>query len=343
MGQAALDYIVEFNRWRSQTVENWYHFLTTGRAFTYRCVMKDEVVTEPVSPKEMKYVAHSRIRDIEDAEAVLRYCRMPFNELCDRFDDVKGFNEIRDVLQAREGFGGQPQAPYNLGSQLSEQDNPMLRASSQLWARIRGSSERVYSDELGFLVEHVVWEGQIKIGKLKTQNIFGEPIEEEVDEDFKPQLGEEVTWEWCPIRYQCWVIDDKYVVGGGPVYETMAGGKADGYKRSKNPYNGKILNMRHVNPLSLVEKGINYQIKYNIVHYYIEKCFAKNLEKIIVMPIGLIPENKNLDMEASMYYANAMSFLWVDDSNKNFQAALNGIKVLDASLSQHINRLYEYL
>lgn len=341
MGQATLDYIVDYNNFTSRCAENWYHFVCTGRAFSYRTVFKDEVLFEPVSPKEMKYLSNSRIRDIEDAESTIRYVRMPFNEVCDKFGELEGFDKIIPQLEARQGYGSSAENPKMLGSQMTGQDIQAIRASSALWHRIRGGEERVYSDEMGFLVEHVVWESQVKIGKLKSNNIFGEPFEMEVDEDFKPQAGETVEWVWCPLKWQAWIIDDRWVVGGEPLYVTQ--GSVDGYRKSKGPYNGKILNMRHVNPLSIVEKGLNYQIKYNIIHYYIEKCFAKNLDKIIVMPIGLIPESKDLTMEASMYYANAMGFLWVDESNKNFLTALNGIKVLDASLSQHINALYEYL
>lgn len=345
MGQNALDYIVDFNNMPSKFAENFYHWLVTARTFSYKEPFKDEVVFECVSPKEIKYLAHSRVRFLEDCEAVVRYVRMPINEVMDKFQGLKDFDSVViEDLESRIAYGTTGQGFANRRfNGLTDIDTPEVRMASALWSSIkgRGGERQVYSDEQGLLVEHIVWTSQVKVGKLQSTNIFGEPFIEYVDEDFKAQAGEKIEWIWVDEKRHAWIIDDRHIIDGGRLPFTQ--GDIEGIQKCKNPYNGRILNMKHVNPMSTVEKGLNYQIKYNIVHYYIEKCFAKNMDKIVVMPIGLIGENKGLSMEATMYYANAMSFLWVDDSKKNFQTAVNGVKVLDADLSQHIDKLYDYL
>ena len=58
---------------------------------------------------------------------------------------------------------------------------------------------------------------------------------------------------------------------------------------------------------------------------------------------SLLPEKEGLDMEASMYYAYAMGFLFVDDSNPKSLQALNGLKALNLNLGQVLNQYYSLL
>jgi len=344
MGQNALDYMRDYNELDSRFVENFYHFLVTARMFSYRTIRHDEVLYEDVSPKEIRYLANSRIRFLEDAEAITRIVRMPLNEVLDKFQGVKDFDE--KVIRVLEGKLGYEHDPIDKINGYSEIDSPENTGFWKMWNKVRNDGNtQVYSDEMGIQVEHVTWTSEVKVGKFKGKNIFGELIEEEVDEDFlnnyKLAEGETVDWLWVQQECEAWIIDDKHVVGGRVIpYGQGTYKKPSGIKKA---YNGKIFNMKHVNPASIVSKGINFQIKYNIIHYYIEKIVAKNLDKIIVMPLSLIPEKEGLDMEASMYYASAMSFLWVDDSNKNFANAVNGIKVLNAELSTSLQHLWQYL
>lgn len=336
MGQAALDYIVAFEDINSKFIEGFYHWIVTGRVFSYKEPFRGEVNYEPVSPKEIRYSAHNRIRQLEDCEAVVRRVEMPISEVLDKFQGIKGFSKIESQLENRIDLGGHGDAGFT--KHIGYSEHPM-RAFQALIDKIRPGESSVYNNHDTIQVEHVVWTTGVKVGKLTTTSIFGELIEEEVDDTFKPRSGERVDWEWKEQKFHAYIIDDKHVVGG----ELLPYTETDGNRHCKNPYNGKLLNMKHTNPMSIVEKGIDYQAKYNVVHYYIEKLFAKNLDKIITLPISLLPTDKNLDMEASMYFADALGFLWVDDSKKNFATAIQGIKILDASLGQHISRLYEYL
>lgn len=345
MGQNALDYMRDYNELDSKFVENFFHFIVTARAFSYRSVVKDEVVFDTVSPKEIRYLAHSRLRFLEDAEAISRLVRMPLNEVIDKFQGVKGFDEnIIRILESKLGY--ETDQPVEKRNGISEIDIPENTGFSEMWKKVRhGGDSTIYSDEMGVSVEHVTWTSEVRVGLFKGKTILGEPIEEEVDEDFEKNYtlaeNETIDWLWVPQEWEAYIIDDKHVVGGRAIPYSQGT-----YKKptsAKKPYNGKLFNMKHVNPSSVVYKGINYQIKYNTIHYYIEKIIAKNLDKIVVMPLSLIPEKEGLDMEASMYYASALGFLWVDDSNKNFSNAINGIKVLNAELSTSLGQLWQYL
>lgn len=338
-GQDILDYIVDYNKISSKFAQNWYYWIVLGQAFTFREPYRDEVILEVVPPTEMYFMSTSHITNLEEAEAQKRRTWMPLNKIIDRFQGVKGFTkEIEEELEARLGHAdafGKNQIGHR-----SEVD-PGKLAFTEMWRRVRGSSSDIYSDEEGIPIEHVIWTSLVKIGRVTTTNIFGDIIHEEVDEDFKPLFNEFVEWTWVQQKWQCWIIDDTHVVGGEPVYHCQ--GDYYNAANTKGPYNGRFIGMKGVRPKSIVERGLPYQAKFNILHYYIEKIIAKNLDKIIVMPLSLIPEKEGLDMEASMYYAQAMNFLFVDDSNPKAMQALNGLKVLDAQLSQGLNQIYQIL
>lgn len=340
-GQTILDYIFDFNLLDNKFTENWFYWVVLGRTFSYREPFRDEVLYQTVPPNEMYYTATSLLPDLQYAEAQMRRTRMPLNQVIDRFQGVKGFTEdVEKELEAKLGYG-------NSGFEWNEIRNhseidPGPVAFSELLSNIRRKSDTsIYSDEEGVSIEHVVWTSMVKIGLLTTINLFGDIIQIEVDEDFKPMAGENVSWIWAEQKWQAWILDDKHVVGGEPIPFCQG----DYYRPDgvKGPYNGKILNMKGTNPKSLVERGLPYQIKYNIIHYYIEKIIAKNLDKLVVVPLSLIPEKEGLDMEAAMYYAQAMSMLFVDDSNPKSLQSLNGLKVLDAQLGQSLNQLYSIL
>lgn len=341
MGQNALDYIRDFAELDRKFIECWFYWICTGRTFSFREPYKDEVYFHPISPKQMKYFASDSVRFIEDAEATVRRVGMPFTEVCDKFDDVKGFKEVRKKIESRMGIA--PDEGFRKGSTLegaNDIDPGKTAAFGAMWNNLwsRGMEHRD-TDEV--IVEHVVWTGLMKVGKVKGTNIYGEPYEEEVDHDFVTREGEEVEWTWCEVKCQAYVLDDKYVIGGEELPHTLS--EVDKPNSSKGPYNGRVFNLRHTNPVGILQKGLPFQIKYNIIHYYIEKAIAKNMDKIVILPLGLIAEDRGHTTESTMYYAQSHGFMFVDETKKNFQAAMNGVKVLDATLNAQINQLYEYL
>lgn len=340
MGQNALDYIRDYCELDRKFVEAWFYWICTGRTFTFKEPYKDEVTYEPVSPKEIKYLASSRVRFIEDAEAVSRIIIMPLTEVLDKFEDTEGFQPIRKELESRAGIGVTDTFGTRTVPQGASEIDPGAKAFGAMWNRITGENG-VYSNVDGIEVEHVCWTGYMKIGKLEGQNIYGEPYTEEVDHDFIAREGEKVTWHWVQCKFQAYIIDGKYVIGGEPIPYTLS--EVDKPFASKNPYNGRVFNLRHSNPIGIMEKGLNFQVKYNIIHYYIEKSIAKNMDKIVILPLGLIAEDRGHTTESTMYYAQSHGFMFPDETKKNFQQAMNGVKVLDAGLGQYISQLYEYL
>lgn len=337
-GQEIIEYIMDYNKSFEVFMQGWYHFIVTGKAFTYRDVYRDEVIHEPVPPREMKFYGFSEVSNLEDAEAHVRVKKMSINQVIDRFQGIEGFTkDVENELTAKLGYTGESWTEIRHNSSI----DPGNVAFTQMWRQVRGKQAYMYSDEDGIEVKHVVWSSLVKIGLLTSFNIFGEIVQEEVDEDYVPLEGETIEWVWVEQKWHCYLIDDKHVVGGEPILNCT--GSYYSPKAKKSIYNGKILGTKHANTKSIVGKGIDYQAKYNTVHYYIERLVAKNLDSISVVPISLLEGDKGLGIDGAMYYASALGFLFVDDSNKNALQALNGLKTLNSNLGQSLQAYYNLL
>lgn len=329
--QEVINYIIDYNKSFEVFMEGWFHFIVTARAFTYRDVYRDEVIHECVPPLEMKFYGYSGLTALEEAEAHVRRKRMSVNQIIDKFQGLKGFTkDVESELEAKLGYSYDSHTEIKHNSQI----DPGRSAFTQMWNKLFGTDGYIYSDEDGIEVKHIVWSSMVKIGLLTTQNIFGEIIQEEVDEDYIPDEDEIIDWVWVEQKWQCYMIDDKHIVGGEPVLNCT--GDYYSPKAKKSLYNGRILGMKHTSPTSIVKKGLDYQIKFNLIHYYVENLIAKNLDSISVVPLSLINSEEGLGIEGAMYYARALGFLFVDDTSKQALTALNGIKTLNSNLGQSL-------
>lgn len=319
MGQAGLKFILDdqevIKKWR----KGFYDWMVTDYVFTYKDVIRDNIDYEIVNPYDLSYIASPDTEYVEDGEAAIRRQWMTISEVIDRFYDVLSPEEIAELEESQRN-----ESPsFTVDSQIQGQSLP------RDW---RGSMVQVY---------HVVWKSMRKIGKVSTTDVFGNPIEFEVDEDFKPMRGEEVEWMWVNEVVEGYRIDDKYYKEMRPIpYQR---GTFDNPSKCKLPYNGACQSTRHTESVSLLEKMIPYQILYNIVKYRLELTMAKNKDKITMLPIGVVPNKEGWDEFTMMYYADSTGYMFFDETNKNSLAAMQYIKTLDAGLNQYIQYIYKYL
>lgn len=325
-GQHSLNYIMDNCEIPRKLREAFYHWLVTARVFSYKGVEYDDVVYDPINVLELDYLASANTTFIEDGEAAKRTVFLGANDIIDRFRDVEGWND--DILKDLEGRSEYADNSRNL----------QITQSEVFYQSMFGNS---HTKSQGIEVTHVVWKSMYKIGKRSTTDIFGNEINDEVDESYVALDNEKVEWEWRTQVWEGYKIDDKHYLGVKPL---------DIQRRSESnpsvcklPYNGRLFCTPNTDPKSLVEKGHPYQIKFNIIHYFLEKLIAKNKDKVVLMPMDLIPNKEGWDEFTTMYYMDAAGVLWTDLSNRNAMAALQHIKVLDMSLSNLMSQLYDIL
>lgn len=336
MAQDWIDYCNDYCDIPRKFRKGFYDWLVTSRVFSFKEVVREDIEYSMVSPIELSYIKNRDIDFIEDAEAVKRTVYMSINEVIDKFQDFEDFDdEIRAALESKVSNIG------TLSYGFSINDYFAIELQRNLFGSI-GEDPTNRNNSSIVPVEHMVFLTNVKVGRLTIINPeTGEPEEITVDEDYISQEGEEVRWTWVNEYWEGYIVDNVHHIGVRPLPLTRASINNPG--KSKNPYNGRVFSSRYVDPISLCESGMPYQIKHNIIHYFLEKIMNKNKDKIVVMPLGLIPEKEGHDMFTTMYYADANGFLFVDDSNPQAMQSMNAVKPIDLSLSKYIGEIYRML
>lgn len=311
-GQHALKYIIDNKDVQDKWEDAFYDAMVTDYCFTYKDSIDGDVEYEHISPFEISYVANRNTKYIEDGEAAVRRTIMSLNEIVDRFGDILTDAQI---------------AKYETSHKVSIQD---FVQPAQLFRSFEGNSRPNKMIE----VNHVVFKSLRKIGRVTTINDFGEVETFEVDEFHTPSSNEIVKWRWISQVFEAYEINGDDIVGIRMLPNFR--GSFDNPSKCKLPYNGRCFSNRNVESLSLVERLMPYQVLYNIVHYRLELSLAKNKDKLTVMPLGLLPDSKKMDMFGAMYYADATGYLFFDETKKNAIQALQYVKSIDAGLSQQI-------
>src|SRR6185312_717399 len=132
----------------------------------------------------------------------------------------------------------------------------------------------------------------------------------------EPAFGETLIEEyWVNEKWEGYVVDnDKFYFGVQPIPIQRNG---INNKSCKNLINGRIRRMGDRKALSVVELLMPFQHLYNFGHYKLNNILAKNKEKLLLMPIGMIPDKNGWDMYTSMYHADANGILWFDETKEN--------------------------
>lgn len=331
LGQNSLEYIRQFNEVDKIRRKTFYDRMVCSRHFTFRDILNEDTEYNWISPFELSYVSSPNIDAIEDSEAVTRTTKMSIPQVIDKFKGMDGFTkEIIDELE------------INISSVTMPDDiAPRIAEGQVLLSKLFNSNPSSTSIN-GILVQHVNWTSMKCMYHVTGKNeITGEPYSYEVDEDYIFSENEEWEEYWINEKWQAYRINSKYVVGAEAIpYQR---GTMNNPSKCKNQYNGGIFGNNYIIPQSHVEKGLVYQIKYNIVHYLMEKVMAKNKDKLTILPLGLVPEKEGMDMFKMMYYGDAHGFLFIDETNEKAMSALQYVKVLDMGLSTYIEQAYKML
>lgn len=336
--QKVLDYILynqEINEKHRLNFKNW---LATDRAFSYKTIINDDVHYEIVPPDEIMYIKSDNSIFLEDAHCVVRLQRMTTNELIDRHKEELEKIKTKDF------------DPFNwLESNYDNSNrNNMVVMTSESFRSTDINSNLYFNDDKHNLY-HIVWRAYKPVTVLTFIDLQGEIDEISFEEDQEAAIeaykdafeviNEEIIW--IDEIWESYSVDDRLWFGGNPTIGQR--GEANERSLGKLPYNGLIMPNRNKNINSKVAQGIPYNVIYNIVHYQFEKTINKNKDKIVLVPKGIIPTDEGWDEDTFIYAADALSYMFVDETAPGAAAALQQVRVLDMSLSAYIKQIYDIL
>lgn len=354
IGQQTLDYIIETLDIPEKFIQGFKDWVVTGTVFTLKDVINDDVIYRTLDPLRIGFIADSNTQYVEDAEAVCveefltkssfldRYWSLIKETIIENIEDKSpedAYDKLIDTVDDNNSKASNPRITYfgsgtNLSGNLDTSYDGNLYTSG-------------FFASLGDTVKvaYVNWTSMKLIKKISIVNELGEQEVIEVPDDYvvEAEFGEELIEEyWVNEKWEGYVVDDnKYYFGVQPIpiQRNMINNKS----ACKNLINGRIRRMGDRKAISIVELLMPFQHLYNFVHYKLNNILAKNKDKLMLMPMGLIPDKDGWDLYTSLYYADSTGIMFIDESNDQAAVALNALKAIDLSLGNYIEFMYKHL
>ena len=335
MGQTALNYIMHDQNIPKSLREEFYEFVVTKHARSYKDVINDEVVYKSIPVILLDFLDSENIDYIEDSEIVRNSNHLTLDELYEKFQDYPEFKKIWKE--------------FNSG------DRP-IRDSSNFLRDFYKHQNMVYNehniDANSVLEEHYQYTDYRKVYRIHTIDNFGKAIYYDVDEDYIKNEYEVLETRWVKQVFEGYIIEDKYFIYVQPLPHQR--GKFSNPNACKKSYNGLIYKKKHPEIKSIVDILEEFQIMYNIVKLKLHSTINKYKGSTQIIPIGLLsfwnrPQKQYVgDMETTvsekkpqsaiaeaLYYADATNMLFIDESNPNIATAVNLLKSLDNNLGNY--------
>lgn len=323
-GQEALDYIRYNCDLKDKYQDAFYDWVVTGRCYSFKEVRDNDVHVEIVPPYEISH-GTSTTNFVEDCNWVVRRFRLTPNDIVDRFRHFLLGEDI-DFLEDKANFS------------ISESS---IYTTANIDTTRKEAISGYFNSQSGLLdVYHCVWKSFKKVGILTYFDELGQEQMMEVEEGYilEKEHGDiKIEWEFIN---EVW---EGYRVGSeGDLYFKIQPFEVqrDNLNNSsivKLPYNGRIGYAKNNEYMSVVKTLIPYQALYNIYHYRGELTLARNKDKLMLMPMGLLP--KGWEIDKALYFAETTGLMWFDETKANAANILNSIRGIDLGLGNYVEQM----
>lgn len=295
----------------------------------YSCdVVGGEPVFEKLNGLKVRTLRSGGSNRIEDSDLIIIEDHWSPGRIIDTFhEDLKP----KDI----DYITGYTSSTRSDGSYSDDHNNPLLFdngtgdiatvfESYQAIASINGHmfSSNYTNDEGDIRVLKLLWRSQKAIYKVKYYDHLGDTQFRIESEEYLPneELGEEVTKLWVNEWWEATKI-------GADLYLRMRPRQIQ-YVNLSNPSKcypgivGQVYNTNQGTAVSLVDKMKNYQYLYDAIWARLNKAIAKNLGKILLLDIAVVP--KGWEPEKWMKHATNLGVGLVDGFKEGNKGSAQG-------------------
>jgi hypothetical protein len=316
------------------------HWLVYGRVITHTTVVNDELEYEIVPPVDAYFPLYQNVNDISDCKWVCR--KFDSISLYDVLDKLQDKLDTEDVkwLESLLRIGEETPTQVIMSTQRDIQPNDTNAVIKD--------EQRGWNND-GIRLWHVNFKTPRKVGLLFTLDELGQPIEIEVDETYRLDKAKgdiSLKWYYITQTWEGYRIENTnqtefsyFAIAPLVVQRT----EISTNQKAKLGYGGRYRVDIDGKIISEVKTGYPYQVLFNTFHFQFEKIMNKNKEKIMMIPMGMIPSKPGWDIDKFMYYMDSLSLGFFDETKPNALAALQGLKAIDMGLSQYAGKMVEFL
>ncbi len=319
-GQDALDYLYYDLELDEKYQQLFNDYLTVGRWFTFKEIKYNDVRLEVVPAEDVSF-SNNNVNFVEDMDWIVQKLKWTKNQIIDNLYEELDEKDLED-LESDINF------------------NQVILGTGDLNKGENSSVNSLYYYPEAYRVQ---WTAYKKVGILTYQNLLGEPISMEVDDTYKLDIEKgdiSIKWLWLNEKWEGLRIGNKFYKVRPLIAQRN---ELNNLSACKLGFNGKVALTKTNEISSIVKTGYTFQVLFNIYHFQHEMIMNKNKDKIVFMPLELIPDGQGWTEDKFMYTANALSYAFIDTSKPGALAALQGIKVIDLSLAQYASEMYNLL
>jgi len=342
-GQEKIETIKAENRLRSKHQQMFDAFLKVNQCFSYKDVDGENIIYDEVPVHEIYPFMAKGSNLLEDGYAAIRLRRLTIPEIVDLYyrdlaaittDKYDPIKLMEDSLKGGFGTGSvNPnwiESSVNLGEKIAkfnwnEHSGDRFNVYHGTWKSLRCYYEVTFNNPItGKVDKKCVDETYVlnkEAGDISMEKYWIDQVWEGTRIDLSQ--GHHIHLRGRPVAIQRNEIDNKSIC--------------------KLPYNGLVKLTNDGRTYSWGTRGIQWQVLINILRYQLEKEVNKNKGKLLLIPKGLIPSEEGWDEDKFMYYGDALGYLFIDETNPNFAAAIQALKDVDMSLASHIIQLHELI
>jgi hypothetical protein len=337
LGQEILDYLYYDKDIEDKRQELMWHWLVGGRAVTYKDTGFDDVSYEVCDPRDIYVIGWGNTSYLEDADAVVHVRRLTPQFLLENFrDDLEEHEDYEDIVNWLKEESSERSYQTDVvdmrNENLDRQSSRSYEGNEGMW----GDKIRLYQVAVK-LVKKVYLLHYMEEGTDTPKQMV-------VDDEYvlEPDKGDiELECFYVDEVWTMYRIEDKWTFGASPV--DVQRHQVNNIGTCKLPYNGKILGYTNSEIYSIVKEGLHYQILVNIFMYRLELTMAKNKDKLVAFPLGLIPDGPDWDEDKFMYMSEALGYMFYDETSEKAAVAIQGIKEINMSFGQFVNQYWQLI
>lgn len=261
----------------------------------------DEPRARRVNPMEIYFLLLNNSDKVDDAERIYERNRLTVSEIIDEFYEFLTPDQIDDLES------------YSQGNTTNYTYGPFLFNIAEV--------ESIYTfeddyGERGIPVHRVRWNSKKKVGSFHFLDENGVEQEQLVDETFKVNKQDKsqwIEWFWINEYWEGTRIGQDMYLNIRPRKQQFR--SIDNLSKNKSGYVGTVYSCTNSQSVSLMDRLVPWIYLYLIIWYRTELAMAKNIGRLGLIDISLIPDD--MEPEKWMYYAQAMGFGFINPYNES--------------------------
>jgi hypothetical protein len=359
LAASILDYLFHKQNLRDKMNDGFKHGLISGEEIYYVGRRNNDPFVEVVNPLGFFHHKSPETKYYQDGLYAGYRTLMTSGDILDTFQltdkqvkiiegTTSGVNGVRDDLIG-------PGMKYHNVDITHEYHSRLLD---------RGSYEGSYgygNTSSDWLVTHLEWRSQRKIGFLFYINEWGDPQTDMVSEEFiVPDYAEKTTqnlayggkrtvyqfdnqafyWDWVPEVWEGIRIGDNMYTQIGPKLDQFR--SIDDPYKVKLGYHGVAYSTMNSDPVSLMDRMKPFQYLYFIVVHKLKALIAKDRGQVYSLDLSMVPEE--LGLEKALYYLDQMDLdLYNSLQNAEKPGAYQRGKVTGSTSRSNMQHIMNYI